>query len=134
MDVTLERILSLLPQKQDGSPVHGAKKIFCEKIGLAPNTVTEWIAGRSQSYYRYLYQIAAKYGVSVAWLNGETDEKNPPRDQGGQMTPEERARQERLQLLVTLFENLTPAEQERFLGRLEGIALSRGDRDNPSQS
>lgn len=78
MDTTLERILSLIPKKPDGSPVHGAKKDFCEKIGLAPNTMTEWIAGRSQSYLKYLYQIAEAYGVSVAWLRGETDEKSPP--------------------------------------------------------
>lgn len=129
MDTTLERIMSLVPKKPDGSPVHGAKKDFCGKIGLAPNTMTEWIAGRSQSYLKYLYQIAEAYDVSVAWLRGETDEKSPPRDQGGQLTPEEKARQERLHLLVRLFENLTPAEQERLLGRLEGIALSRGDRD-----
>lgn len=127
MDKTLERILSLLPHKQDGKLEHGAKKAFSERIGLAPNAVTEWVSGRSQSYLRYLYQIAEAYGVSVAWLRGETDEKSPPRDQGGQLTPEEKARQERLQLLVSLFEALTPAEQERFLGRLEGIALSRGD-------
>lgn len=78
MDKTLERVLSLLPQKPDGSPVHGAKKIFCDKVGLAPNTVTEWLAGRSQSYYRYLYQIGEAYGVPVAWLRGETDEKEKP--------------------------------------------------------
>lgn len=81
MDTTLERILSLLPKKPDGSTVHGAKKIFCEKIGLAPNTVTEWIAGRSQSYYRYLYQIAEVCGVSVEWLRGETDERSPAPEQ-----------------------------------------------------
>lgn len=78
MDKTLERIMSLVPKKPDGSPVHGAKKDFCGKIGLAPNTMTEWIAGRSQSYLKYLYQIAEAYDVSVAWLRGETDEKSPP--------------------------------------------------------
>ena len=134
MDVTLERILSLLPHKPDGSMEHGARKDFAQKIGLkSGNLISDWVNGRSQSYNNYLYEIAAKYNVSVAWLKGETDEKSPPRNQGGQMTPEERARQERLQLLVTLFESLTPAEQERFLGRLEGIALSREGRDNPSR-
>lgn len=134
LGIVLERILMLIPRKSDGKFLHGAKKEFCEKLGLPPNTVTEWISGRSHSYFRYVYQIADAYGVNVEWLKGETDEKSPPQNQGGQMTPEERARQERLQLLVTLFENLTPAEQERFLGRLEGIALSREGRDNPLQS
>ena len=31
MDITLERILSLIPKKPDGSYVHGAKKEFAEK-------------------------------------------------------------------------------------------------------
>lgn len=88
MNITLERIMSLMPQKPDGSPVHGAKKIFCDKVGLAPNTVTEWLAGRSQSYYRYLYQIGEAYGVSVAWLRGETDEKKPAPKEGGTLSPE----------------------------------------------
>ena len=129
MDKTLERILSLIPQKPDGSPVHGAKKNFCDKIGLAPNTVTEWIAGRSQSYYRYLYQIAEVCGVSVAWLRGETDEKKPA-PKSGTMSPEEKARRERLELLDALFLRLTPEEQERYLGRLEGLVLGREGQGN----
>ena len=131
MDTTLERILSLLPHKPDGSLVHGAKKLFCEKVGLAPNTVTEWIAGRSQSYYRYLYQIAEAFGVSVVWLKGETSEKKPAAQTDDGLSPEEKNRRERLALLNDLFLRLTPAEQERFLGRLEGIALSRANQDTP---
>ena len=135
MDKTLERILSLLPRKPDGSIKHGAKSDFAKSIGYNDgHIVAMWENGTSTSYLKKLHEIAAKYDVSVAWLRGETDEKSPPRNQGGQMTQEERARQERLQLLVKLFENLSPAEQERFLGRLEGITQSREGRDNPSQS
>jgi hypothetical protein len=132
VDKTLERILSLLPKKPDGKILHGARTEFAKSIGYADGHIfSMWESGSSDSYKKKLHEIAAKYGVSVEWLRGETDEKSPPRNQGGQMTPEERARQERLQLLVKLFENLSPAEQERFLGRLEGIALSREDRGNP---
>lgn len=77
MDTTLERILSLIPKKENGKYVHGAKKEFCESIGAPPNIVNEWERGASKSYRNYLYQIATKYHVSVEWLKGETDIKNP---------------------------------------------------------
>ncbi len=76
MDITLERILSLLPRKPDGSYVHGAKKEFAESIGLkGGNLVSDWEAGRVTSYRNYLYEISDKYNVSVEWLKGETDIK-----------------------------------------------------------
>lgn len=78
MDITLERILSLIPKKPDGKFVHGAKKEFAESVGLkSGNLIADWCDGRSQSYKSYLYEIAAKYNVSVEWLKGETDEKKP---------------------------------------------------------
>lgn len=82
MDITLERILSLIPKKPDGKYVHGAKKDLCLEIGAPANIVNEWERGISKSYRNYLYQIAAKYNVSVEWLKGETDEKNPPPEAG----------------------------------------------------
>ena len=79
MDITLERILSLLPHKPSGELEHGARKEFAQNIGLrSGNLISDWVNGRSQSYNNYLYEIAAKYNVSVAWLRGETDEKSPP--------------------------------------------------------
>lgn len=74
MDITLERILSLIPKKPDGKFVHGAKKDFADSLGLPSNIVAEWISGRNKSYPNYLYEIAAKYDVSVEWLKGETDD------------------------------------------------------------
>lgn len=77
MDIVLERILTLLPKKPDGTLVHGARTAFAKSIGAPSNIFAEWIAGRNNSYKNYLYQIAAKYNVSVDWLKGETDEKSP---------------------------------------------------------
>lgn len=78
MDITLERILSLIPKKPDGNFVHGAKKDFAVEIGFkSGEIVSDWIAGRSQSYKSHLYPIAIKYDVSVEWLKGETNEKKP---------------------------------------------------------
>lgn len=79
MDVTLERILSLIPKKENGDYVHGAKKSFAEKIGLkSGNLIADWESGRSSSYHGYVYEIASKYNVSAEWLLGQTDQKEKP--------------------------------------------------------
>ena len=75
MDIMLDRMLSLIPKKENGKYVHGAKKEFCEAIGAPTNIVSEWEAGKTKSYRNYLYVVSAKYNVSVEWLKGETDEK-----------------------------------------------------------
>ena len=77
MDITLERILSLLPQGKNGKPAHGSKSALARELGLPSNIFAEWVGGRNKSYSNYLYPIAAKYNVSVEWLKGETDEKMP---------------------------------------------------------
>lgn len=81
MDITLQRILSLLEHKQDGDFVHGAKAKFAKSLGFkGGEIVTMWINGRSDSYKNYLYQIASLYGVSVEWLKGEGDDPRSPGD------------------------------------------------------
>ena len=76
MDKTLERILSLLPRKADGKIKHGAKAEFARSIGYdSGDIVSMWENGSSASYRGKLHEIAAKYGVSVEWLRGETDDE-----------------------------------------------------------
>lgn len=75
MDILLERMLSLIPKKADGKYVHGAKKVFCEKIGAPTNIVSEWEAGKTRSYRNYVHAVAMAYNVSVEWLKGETENK-----------------------------------------------------------
>ena len=78
MDKTLERILSLLPHKESGELVRGSIMQLGLSLGMKNgNTITDWIGGRNKSYFDYLYEIAAKYGVSVEWLKGETDDPTP---------------------------------------------------------
>lgn len=83
MDIVLERILSLLPHKEDGKLVHGAKKDFADKLGIDNNIITQWTRGTNKSYTGYLYQIADIYNVSVAWLMGETDDPAPKAKESG---------------------------------------------------
>ena len=87
MDITLERILSLIPKKPDGSYVHGAKAEFADSLGMSRNLVTMWENGQSQSYRSKLHEIAAKYHVSVEWLKGESDEKTPAAENGNERIP-----------------------------------------------
>lgn len=77
MDIVLERMLSLIPKKPDGKYVHGAKKIFCEKIGAPTNIISEWESNKTKSYRNYIHAAAMAYNVSVEWLKGETNEKSP---------------------------------------------------------
>jgi hypothetical protein len=74
MDVTLTRILSLLPH-ENGKIKRGSQKTFAQSIGYGSgDIVSMWINGTSQSYKKKLHQIADEYHVSVAWLKGETDD------------------------------------------------------------
>lgn len=90
MDIMLERILTLIPRKPDGKFVHGALKEFANTVGLkSGNLVSDWINGRSTSYKSYVYEISAKYNVSVEWLKGETDQKEKsPAPDGVGLDPE----------------------------------------------
>lgn len=77
MDVVLERILSLLPHDENGKIMRGAKKDFAKSIGYdSGDIVSMWIKGTSLSYKNKLHEIAAKYHVSVEWLQGKTEDKS----------------------------------------------------------
>lgn len=77
MDVVLERILSLLPHSENGKIMRGAKKDFAQSIGYdSGDIVSMWIKGTSFSYKNKLHEIAAKYHVSVEWLQGKTEDKS----------------------------------------------------------
>lgn len=75
MDAMLKRILTLIPKKENGAFKHGALSQFARPLGFKDgHIVSDWIAGNSESYKNYLYQISALHGVSVNWLRGETDD------------------------------------------------------------
>jgi hypothetical protein len=110
MDITLERILSLIPKKEDGKFKHGALSAFARKLGFKDgHIVSDWIAGNSTSYLNYLYQISVLYNVSVEWLKGETDIKNPDlQTEAGWK-----------QLAIDLLSQLTPEELDREIAYLQ---------------
>ena len=122
MDITLERILSLIPKKENGDFQHGSQKAFANPIGLkSGNLIADWIKGRSESYTNYLYEISAKYNVSLEWLRGETDNPAPKKERtmSGALSDAE------IQLLE-LFRKLPPDTQERFPALLEATLKAQG--------
>lgn len=130
MDKTLERILSLLPRKPDGTLEHGARKEFAQSIGLKNgNLISDWVKGRTNSYNNYIYEIAAKYGVSVEWLRGETDEKEklavPEDDELKEYLEMIRTRPECRMLLSTV-KGATKEEVEANVKLIEALRGFRG--------
>ena len=122
MDITLERILSLIPKKENGDFQHGSQKAFANSIGLkSGNLIADWIKGRSESYTNYLYEISAKYNVSLEWLRGETDDPEPKKERtmSGALSDAE------IQLLE-LFRKLPSDTQERFPALLEATLKAQG--------
>lgn len=85
MDIILERILSLVPKKENGDFKHGALSEFARSLGFKDgHIISDWIAENSTSYKNYLYQISALHNVSVEWLKGETDEKDIKKERPAQ--------------------------------------------------
>ncbi len=121
MDIMLERMLSLIPKKENGKYVHGAKKEFCEAIGAPTNIVSEWEAGKTKSYRNYLYVVSAKYNVSIEWLKGETDEKGIKNSPSTDHSAEAALDEELIRRLLLL----TPEEAAKVDAFVQGILASR---------
>ena len=112
MDVVLERILSLLPCGENGKIMRGAKKDFAQSIGYdSGDIVSMWIKGTSFSYKNKLHEIAAKYHVSVEWLQGKTEDKSikeTPATEGEGLSAAKKA-------LLVAIDDLTDAQCEKLL-------------------
>lgn len=112
MDIMLERILSLIPKDDDGKYVHGAKAEFAKSIGHNDGAIVSmWIKGTSTSYKNKLHEIAEKYGVSVNWLRGETDDpgiKEAPATEGEGLSAAKKA-------LLVAIDDLSDAQCEKLL-------------------
>lgn len=119
MDIVLERMLSLIPRKEDGRFVHGALKSFANSIGLkSGNLISDWMNGRSNSYQNYVYTVAAVYDVSPEWLLGQSDKKEKP-DLVEEIGPSKAA-------LLEAVADLTDAEQALLLEHIQRIKSLRG--------
>lgn len=114
MDITLERILSLIPSEKDGRFKKYAAADFASKIGVAQNLPSEWKAGRNKSYKTKLQTIADAYNVSIDWLYGKTDIKEKPPAEAGDLDAESSALVDKLdydQLIELIFRATKRAEE-----------------------
>lgn len=127
MDVMLERILSLIPHKENGDYVFGEKKKFAARIGLkSGNLISDWEKGRSKSYEGYVYEIAQKYNVSVDWLKGESEQKEKP-------ATEVTGKSDRRSYAASFLEDATDEELEKYIAFMEFNRLQRkGNEDEPA--
>lgn len=117
MDIMLSRILSLIPRKENGDFKHGEQSKFARAIGFKDgHIISDWIAGNSESYRNYLYQIAAKYDVSVEWLKGETDEKSPA-PEGAELSEDS---------MRSLFKKMSASELAALMGEIANELKERG--------
>lgn len=117
LDITLERILSLIPKNENGKFKHGSKAEFARNIGYdSGDVVSMWQNGSSVSYKKKLHEISLKYGVSVEWLKGETDEKNPPVPEDERILNEE---------LISRLVSLTPEEMLKVDAFVQGLLANR---------
>lgn len=125
MDIVLERIKQLIPQKPNGDFVHGAIKEFAESIGVSGNLVTTWFSGKSESYKKKLYQIASVYNVSVDWLEGKTDDPKPAPSASGD--PEldaylqELATRSEMRMLFSVSKRATKEQIEAIVHMIEAM-------------
>jgi transcriptional regulator with XRE-family HTH domain len=116
MDITLTRILSLLPTDDTGKYLRGSKAEFARSIGYGSgDIVSMWENGTSTSYFKKLHQIAAQYNVSVEWLRGETDIKNPPSADAERKLNEE---------IISRLVSLSPEELEKVDAFVQGLLAS----------
>jgi transcriptional regulator with XRE-family HTH domain len=69
---TINKICELLEEKKV------TQVDLMNYLGVNKGVFTHWKSGRSQSYNRYLVQIAEFFGVSVSELTGEEENVNAP--------------------------------------------------------
>lgn len=105
----LTRILSLLDQQKK------QQKDLADFLGINKNNITDWKSGKSKSYNKYLYQIAAYLNTTPEYLKGETDiisNSEPEKEQ--KKSPSEVGEDQILKGdLAKIFLGLLPEQQEQ---------------------
>jgi len=129
MDIMLQRILQLIGSQ------HGATKALANALGVSPNLITDWKAGRAKSYKKYAAQIAEYYGVSLDWLSGLSDEKTQkekPLINGDEELTEYleqlRTRPE-MRMLFSISKNATKEDVERAVAIIEALRKTEENKD-----
>ena len=102
----VDRLFALVDQK------YNEQKDFAAVIGVDPNLPSRWRNRKSQSYQKYLPQIADALGTSVQYLlTGEQTEPAPGDGDG---------LSEKDQRLLKWFRSLPPEKQRAILNLGDG--------------
>ena len=104
----LNNIVDLMQKKGMGN------RDLAEKLGLTAQAVTDWKAGRSKSYNKYLPQIADILDVSIDYL---LDKKNKPTENDGL--------NEDIATIAKLTEDFTDEELQALLDYAEFLISKR---------
>lgn len=106
MDFTVERILETMKEKNI------SQVVLCNRLGINKNNFTEWKAGRTKSYTKYINQISDILEVPVDYLYGNTKEKALP-------TVEELSKDDKL--VLKFFNSLTEEQKGNLLGLMRSM-------------
>lgn len=93
-------------------------QMLASALGLNRQLVTDWKAGRSKSYKKYIYQIAEIFGVTVNYLLGN-DEPEP--EEKEKTNPEEPELDEYEKKLLGTFRETTIEGKLRILNAADEI-------------
>lgn len=107
MDITLERIVSLL--KQQGKK----QKDLTDFLGITRHAFTDWKSGRIKSYQKHIPKIAEFLGVSTDYLLGK---ENSPLSCDNELSPTQKE-------LIALFDSAAPELQSAVLAVLKVHAV-----------
>lgn len=105
----LTRILSLLDQQKK------QQKDLADFLGINKNNITDWKSGKSKSYNKYLYQIAAYLNTTPEYLKGETDiisNSEPEKEQ--KKDPAQMSREEKKSFIMQKYFQMTEENQKTF--------------------
>lgn len=100
---TKTRIFELLDEKEI------EQKALAAMVGVSSDTVSNWRVGKSNSYTRYLVQIAQALGTTSEYLL--TGKESSPAPEGDE--------------LFEKFRELTPGEREDTLAYIEFLKARR---------
>jgi transcriptional regulator with XRE-family HTH domain len=72
---TYQRVIELLEEEK--KKAGGSVNAIVKKTGVSHNTITAYLAGRSEPTQDTLGKISRAYGKTISWLRYDT-EKTPP--------------------------------------------------------
>lgn len=109
---TLTKIIFLMNERNYDN------QMLATALGLNRQVVTDWKAGRSKSYKKYIYQIADLFGVTVDYLLGN-DEAEPAEKE--KSNPEIEGLDEYEKKLLNAFRQTTIDGKLRILNAVDEI-------------